>query len=62
MKYRIEANCWGTLGHRQAWLKENDKLFETDDLKSAEKKAEGLNKKMNEPLSPTKFRYVAREV
>lgn len=59
MKYRIR--CYvsgGVTGERQAWLKLNDRIYETDDRQEAESIAQENNKEMNgNPNRTATFNY-----
>jgi len=58
MIYRIRCYVWGGItGSRQAWLKEDDKIYETPNKEEAEKKAQDLKDQMICSFSPASFNY-----
>jgi len=61
MTYRIWATVYGTIGYREAWLKENGKIFNTENRDEAEEKAKVLNEGMN-GRSTARFSYTVEEV
>jgi hypothetical protein len=62
MKYQILCQISGGItGYRQAMLKENDKVWETDDEQKARNKAKNLNGKTNDSYSCASFSYSVQE-
>jgi hypothetical protein len=62
MGYRVWCIVDGGItGHREAWLKENDTIYETNSRREAVEKAVSLNEKMNNHFSLASFRYTVKE-
>jgi hypothetical protein len=55
-EYRIWATCSGSMGYREAWLKNNDEIYQTKSRAAAEKKARQLQENVS-PYSTAHFSY-----
>lgn len=60
--YRIWCEVWGGVtGYREAWLKVEGKIYETDNHAEALEKAEELNFITSKFTSSASFRYTVEE-
>jgi hypothetical protein len=61
--FRVLCEVWGGItGSREADLKANGKVQEFETWEEADKVAQELMKKMNNPYAVAHFRYTAYEV
>lgn len=52
----------GVTGHREAWMKKDGSIYETESYREALEWAVELNKKMNDCFSTAFFRYTVKQV
>jgi precorrin-6x reductase len=63
MEYRVWCTVYGGVtGRREAWLKENHRVYSTDSLEEACEKAKELNSKMSLFVGSAKFRYTVKRM
>lgn len=63
MMYRIWCTVsGGVTGHREAWLKVNGKVYETESYEKAQEKASDLMYEMNKRGYVATFTYTVEEV
>jgi len=63
MVYRVWCVIYGGVtGHREAWLKENHRIYSTNNLEEASEKAKELNHKTSMFVGSSKFEYTVKEV
>lgn len=63
MTFRIWCEVWGGVtGCRQAYLKQDGKLYEAAGRAAAEAEADRLNTRMNGPHAKASFRYTVVEI
>ena len=59
--YQIWCEVQGRMGIRQAWLKVNAKIYQTENKETAETEAKKLNKIMNKNCN-SRFSYKAVQI